>query len=222
MLRRELRSVVSPPRDSEFRLRWCASFRGLRYHWVGDGWISRRTTVTSRKAGAADRNRTGASGSTSRKAPASSRWLSRCSASIAATFMSTRSSTVTVTEVSYGTNRGELYMTVAFSNGGNRDAAVLRVEPALWVRRDNANPQWVPVVEPVDPQNSDRRAADAARRQVRRCRGAEAVDAAERQPRRRRRWPVIAGRRFPRDPRGDDELRRQPVSARASCRPSGS
>ena len=33
---------------------------------------------------------------------------------------------VTVTEVSYGTNRGELYMTVAFSNGGNRDAAVLR------------------------------------------------------------------------------------------------
>ncbi|MGE5244596.1 MAG: hypothetical protein ACM3SQ_10260 [Betaproteobacteria bacterium] len=37
---------------------------------------------------------------------------------------------VTVTEVSYGTNRGELYMTVAFSNAGNRDAAVLRVEPA--------------------------------------------------------------------------------------------
>ncbi len=32
---------------------------------------------------------------------------------------------VTVTEVSYSTNRGELYMTVAFSNGGNRDAAVL-------------------------------------------------------------------------------------------------
>jgi hypothetical protein len=45
---------------------------------------------------------------------------------------------MTVTEVSYGTNRGELYMTVAFSNGGNRDAAVLRVEPA--------------VAEPVDPQ----------------------------------------------------------------------
>ena len=39
---------------------------------------------------------------------------------------------VTVTEVSDGTNRGELYMTIAFSNGGNRDAAVLRVEPALW------------------------------------------------------------------------------------------
>ena len=41
---------------------------------------------------------------------------------------------VTVTEVSYGTNRGELYMTVAFSNGGNRDAAVLRIEPALWTQ----------------------------------------------------------------------------------------
>ena len=32
---------------------------------------------------------------------------------------------VMVTEVSYGTNSGELYMTVALSNGGNRDAAVL-------------------------------------------------------------------------------------------------
>ena len=42
---------------------------------------------------------------------------------------------VTVTEVSYMTNEGELYMTVAFSNGGNRDAALLRVEPALWGRR---------------------------------------------------------------------------------------
>src|SRR5262245_54318187 len=39
---------------------------------------------------------------------------------------------VTVTEVSYITNQGEIYMTIAFSNGGNRDAAVLRVEPALW------------------------------------------------------------------------------------------
>jgi hypothetical protein len=60
---------------------------------------------------------------------------------------------VTVTEVSYGTNRGELYMTVAFSNGGNRDAAVLRVEPAFWTRRaDTAKPAWVPVVKPVSPQ----------------------------------------------------------------------
>jgi hypothetical protein len=59
---------------------------------------------------------------------------------------------VTVTEVSYGTNRGELYMTVAFSNGGNRDAAVLRVEPAFWSRRvDTAKPAWVPVVKPVSP-----------------------------------------------------------------------
>ena len=56
---------------------------------------------------------------------------------------------VTVTEVSYGTNRGELYMTVAFSNGGNRDAAVLRVEPALWARGATQTPQWVPVVKRV-------------------------------------------------------------------------
>src|SRR6188768_967968 len=59
---------------------------------------------------------------------------------------------VTVTEVSYGTNRGELYMTVAFSNGGNRDAAVLRIEPALWANASNGKAQWRPLVEPVDPQ----------------------------------------------------------------------
>jgi hypothetical protein len=58
---------------------------------------------------------------------------------------------MTVTEVSYGTNRGELYMTVAFSNGGNRDAAVLRAEPALWAMGNN-KAQWVPVAEQVDPQ----------------------------------------------------------------------
>jgi hypothetical protein len=56
---------------------------------------------------------------------------------------------VTVTEVSYGTNSGELYMTVAFSNGGNRDAAVLRLEPALWARGANATPAWVPVAKRV-------------------------------------------------------------------------
>ncbi len=59
---------------------------------------------------------------------------------------------VTVTEVSYGTNRGELYMTVAFSNSGNRDAAVLRVEPALWARGSKPAPEWVPVVQPVAPE----------------------------------------------------------------------
>ena len=59
---------------------------------------------------------------------------------------------VTVTEVSYGTNRGELYMTVAFSNGGNRDAAVLRIEPALWSNASNGKAEWKPLVEPVDPQ----------------------------------------------------------------------
>ena len=59
---------------------------------------------------------------------------------------------VTVTEVSYGTNRGELYMTVAFSNGGNRDGAVLRVEPALWGRTADGKTQWVPIATPVSAQ----------------------------------------------------------------------
>ena len=52
---------------------------------------------------------------------------------------------VTVTEVSYVTNQGGLYMTIAFSNGGNRDAAVLRVEPALWGRHGKTTPEWIPV-----------------------------------------------------------------------------
>jgi len=56
---------------------------------------------------------------------------------------------VTVTEVSYTTNRGELYATVAFANSGNRDAAILRVEPALWRRREGQNPEWVPLVDQV-------------------------------------------------------------------------
>src|SRR5437773_10229286 len=50
---------------------------------------------------------------------------------------------VTVTEVSYVTNQGELYMTIAFSNGGNRDAAVLRVEPAIWSSDRKPQPAWV-------------------------------------------------------------------------------
>lgn len=58
---------------------------------------------------------------------------------------------VTVTEVSYGTNTGELYMTVAFSNGGNRDGAALRVEPALWALGSSGKPQWVPVAAPITP-----------------------------------------------------------------------
>ena len=57
---------------------------------------------------------------------------------------------VTVTEVSYVTNRGELYMTVAFSNGGNRDAAILRVEPALWSRGTKTSPEWIPLAKAVD------------------------------------------------------------------------
>ena len=58
---------------------------------------------------------------------------------------------LTVTEVSYMTNAGGLYMTVAFSNAGNRDAALLRVEPALWSRHGKADPEWVPLNRKVAP-----------------------------------------------------------------------
>ena len=56
---------------------------------------------------------------------------------------------VTVTEVSYVTNQGELYISIAFSNGGNRDAAVLRVEPALWSADRKPKAAWVPLVDRV-------------------------------------------------------------------------
>src|SRR6266581_2066 len=52
---------------------------------------------------------------------------------------------ITVTEVSFVTNQGELYMTVAFANPGNRDAAILRVEPALWSHQGKADSVWVPL-----------------------------------------------------------------------------
>jgi len=58
---------------------------------------------------------------------------------------------ITVTEVSYVTNQGELYMSIAFSNGGNRDAAVLRVEPALWNSERKPEPAWTPLVDKVHP-----------------------------------------------------------------------
>lgn len=58
---------------------------------------------------------------------------------------------VTVTEVSYMTNHGGLYMSIAFSNGGNRDAAVLRVEPALWVTDRRPQAVWQPLTDKVHP-----------------------------------------------------------------------
>jgi len=58
---------------------------------------------------------------------------------------------ITVTEVSYVTNQGGLYITIAFSNGGNRDAAVLRVEPALWSGMDGPKPGWRAVLDKVHP-----------------------------------------------------------------------
>jgi hypothetical protein len=58
---------------------------------------------------------------------------------------------VTVTEMSYMTNHGGVYMTVAFSNGGNRDAAVLRVEPALWSKDEPHQDAWRPLTDRVHP-----------------------------------------------------------------------
>src|SRR6185503_5973987 len=58
---------------------------------------------------------------------------------------------ITVTEVSYVTNQGELYMSIAFSNGGNRDAAVLRVEAALWNAERKPEPAWTPLIDKVHP-----------------------------------------------------------------------
>src|SRR5436190_21101955 len=58
---------------------------------------------------------------------------------------------VTVTEVSYVTNQGELYMTVAFANAGTRDAAILRVELALWSRHGTTESTWVPLDGRVHP-----------------------------------------------------------------------
>src|SRR5262245_63264546 len=53
---------------------------------------------------------------------------------------------LTITDVSYITNQGEVYMTVAFSNGGNRDAALLRIEPALRSKKnDKSPPEWMPL-----------------------------------------------------------------------------
>jgi len=49
---------------------------------------------------------------------------------------------ITVTEASYVTNQGGVYLTIAFSNGGNRDAAVLRVEPALSTGGDTSKAAW--------------------------------------------------------------------------------
>jgi hypothetical protein len=58
---------------------------------------------------------------------------------------------ITVTDVSYVTNQGGLYMGIAFSNGGNRDAAVLRVQPALWNTEQKPEPAWTPLVDKVHP-----------------------------------------------------------------------
>ena len=69
---------------------------------------------------------------------------------------------ITVTEVSYVTNQGELYISVAFSNGGNRDAAVLRIEPALGERGQRRVAALALVERPRAPQHPGDLAEDAA------------------------------------------------------------
>jgi hypothetical protein len=59
---------------------------------------------------------------------------------------------ITVTEVSYVTNQGGVYITIAFANGGNRDAAVLRVEPALWTGEGTAQAAWKALLDKVHPE----------------------------------------------------------------------
>jgi len=59
---------------------------------------------------------------------------------------------ITVTEVSYVTNQGGVYITIAFSNGGNRDAAVLRVEPALWAGAGTPQAAWKALLDKVHPE----------------------------------------------------------------------
>jgi hypothetical protein len=59
---------------------------------------------------------------------------------------------ITVTEVSYVTNQGGVYITIAFSNGGNRDAAVLRVEPALWTGESTPQTAWKALLDKVHPE----------------------------------------------------------------------
>jgi hypothetical protein len=59
---------------------------------------------------------------------------------------------LTITNVSYSPNQGEVYVTVAFSNAGNRDAALLRAEPALWSRKtDKSQPEWMTLDAKVSP-----------------------------------------------------------------------
>jgi hypothetical protein len=58
---------------------------------------------------------------------------------------------ITVTEVSYVTNQGGVYITIAFANGGNRDAAVLRVEPALWTGEQTSQAAWRALIDRVHP-----------------------------------------------------------------------
>src|SRR4051812_30560091 len=126
---------------------------------------------------------------------------------------------ITVTEVSYVTNQGGLYITIAFSNGGNRDAAVLRVEPALWTALESAKPGWRAVLARVHP-DIPLTVPNASRREGRRRRGGQALGDAQRR-RRRAELARLTRRSVPRHPCRDDELGREPVSSRTRRRAPG-
>ena len=54
-------------------------------------------------------------------------------------------------------------MTIAFSNGGNRDAAVLRVaEPALWSADRKPSAAWVSLIRQGPSEYSSHGAQDVA------------------------------------------------------------
>src|SRR5207253_2473874 len=78
---------------------------------------------------------------------------------------------VTVTEVSYMTNQGGVYMSIAFSNGGNRDAAVLRVEPALWNTIRAPSPRSTRRCKASRISRSRRQATSSSRTSARRSSG---------------------------------------------------
>ena len=125
---------------------------------------------------------------------------------------------ITVTEVSYVTNQGELYMTVAFANGGNRDAALLRVEPALWGQRSKKEPEWIPLTAKVHPDIAVTVPKSADRDPSGRRRDGDALGPAG-SARCRARAAGIAKWRIRRYPGRHHELRRKPVPPASSGRP---
>src|SRR3954462_5633482 len=59
---------------------------------------------------------------------------------------------ITVIVVSYVTNQGGVYITIAFSTGGNRDTSVLRVEPLFWTAETMPQAAWKALLDKVHPE----------------------------------------------------------------------